>query len=76
MDLSKKNKISLVLVGILLVFCSSVFREVIQTQDWLVNHQVNHFDRDYFDKDNFIAYPRWGEKKMKANDYSLKQSTE
>ena len=43
MDLSKKNKISLVLVGILLVFCSSVFREVIQTQDWLVNHQVNHF---------------------------------
>ena len=42
----------------------------------LAAFEVNHFDRDYFDKDNFIAYPRWGEKKMKANDYSLKQSTE
>jgi hypothetical protein len=42
----------------------------------LVAFEVDHFDRDYFDKDNFIAYPRWVEKKMKANDYSLKQSTE
>jgi len=29
----------------------------------LAAFEVNHFDRDYFDKDNFIAYPRWGEKK-------------
>ncbi len=46
MDLSKKYKISFILVGILLVFCSSVFREVIQTKDWLVNHQLNHFKEE------------------------------
>ena len=43
MDLSKKNKISFILVGILLVFCSSFFREVIQTKDWIVSHEVDHF---------------------------------
>jgi signal transduction histidine kinase len=46
LDLSKNNKISFILVGILLVLCSGVFREVIQTKDWLVNHQVNHFKEE------------------------------
>ena len=43
MGLTKKNKISFILVGILLVFCSSIFREFVQTQDWLLKHQANHF---------------------------------